>query len=208
MIVVDYEKLQAFVDKTQPHPVAGFDHIKRVHDICMKIAKEKTNVDYDVLKVAAYLHDAAVPILGNKDHHENAARVIGNLLHDIGLPVEKHSKVFAAIRTHSRQERGLVPASIEAQILKDADGIDGIGAVGILRAVLRSFKGGTYDGNVNENGLKLVKSRILNIQGSGSTFFTEEGQKMAEDKIKFLHLFMSQLQDELLKTNEGWKKPE
>jgi uncharacterized protein len=206
--VVDYKKLQAFVDQKLVHPVAGIDHIKRVHDICMKIASQRKDVDVDVLRVAAYLHDAAIPSLGNKNHHENAPQVIGNLLNEIGLPAGKHGKVIEAIRTHSRQAGSIMPESIEAQILKDADGIDGIGAVGILRAVLRSFKGGTYDGNVNENGLKLMNSRMINIQGDAKAFFTEEGKRMAEEKIKFHQLFMRQLEDELSKTNEGWKKRE
>jgi uncharacterized protein len=201
--MVDYPKLQAFVEKTQVHPVAGLDHTKRVHDICMMIARKKQNVDYDVLKVAAYLHDVAVPVFGNKNHHEKAAQAIGDLLNEIGLPAEKHGRVLEAIRTHSRQEKDLVPATIEAQILKDADGIDGIGAVGILRAVLRSFKSGAYDGDVNKNGVRLVNSRMINIQGADRTFFTEEGKQMAEEKVKFHQLFMRQLEDELIKTNEG-----
>ena len=199
--MVDYAKLKEFIRKTQVHPVAGIDHIKRVHDICMKLAEKKEGVDYDVLRVAAYLHDSAVPFTGSKDHHEKAVQAIGSLLTEIGLPAEKHGRVFEAIRTHSRQHRGHVPATLEARILKDADGIDGIGAVGILRAVLRSYKGGTYDGNVTENGMKLVNSRMLNIEGVDNTFFTEEGRQMAEEKIQFHRLFMSRLQEELSKTN-------
>jgi len=73
----------------------------------------------------------------------------------------------------------------------------------ILRAVLRSFKSGAYDGDVNKNGMKLVNSRMINIQGTDRTFFTEEGKQMAQEKIKFHQLFMKQLEDELIKTNEG-----
>jgi len=206
--LVDYERLNAFLQKNQIHHVTGMDHIKRVHDICLKIAKKtnNANIDYDVLRVAAYLHDCAVPVSGSLNHHEKAAQTIGNLLEEIGLPPEKQTRVLEAIRTHSRQKKGLVPETLEAQILKDADGIDGIGAVGILRAVLRSYGNQSYDGDVNKNGVKLVNSRMLNIQGSDNAISTEVGKRMAEEKIRFHQLFMKTLEEELTETNEEGKE--
>jgi uncharacterized protein len=192
--MVNYEKLINYVNTKQAgHPFAGTDHVERVHNLCLVLA-EGLKVDMEVLRVAAYLHDIAVPVFGPTKHNEQAEEVVGNLLSEIGLASEKQKVVFEAIRTHTRYYN-LKPTSIEAEILKDADGIDYLGAVGIARGVLRSFKNGKYSGNVSLEG----KGILLNLlDGIESTFATKKGKKMANDRIAFIKLYIKELEEELL----------
>ncbi len=83
--MIDYEKLKNFVkEKHLNHPIAGFDHIERVHDLCLHLS-EGLNIDKEHLRVAAYLHDIAVPPYGPLKHNEKAPEVIGTLLSDLCL---------------------------------------------------------------------------------------------------------------------------
>lgn len=191
--MVDYDKVITFVKAKQSnHPFAGFDHIERVHNICMELAKG-VDVDIDVLRVAAYLHDIAVPVLGPAKHHERAAEVVGDLLDKVGLAPEKQKLVFDIIRTHTRYSK-TDPITLEAKILKDADGIDYLGAVGIMRGVLRSFQNKIYAGNVSSQGKQILDDLLNNVEG---TFATEKGRQMANERIEFIKIFKKRLAEEI-----------
>lgn len=190
--MVNYEILRRFVqEKHSGHPFAGWDHILRVHDLCLKLA-EGLKVDQDVLRVAAYLHDIAVPVFGPEKHNIRAAEVVGRLLWEIGVPEEKHAAIFDAVKTHTRYA-SLVAESLEAKILRDADGLDYLGAIGILRNVLRSFKRGSYDGDVSVGGRQLVAELYERVEG---TFETGKAKKIAEERIEFIKKFIKRLDEE------------
>ncbi|MFA5527848.1 MAG: HD domain-containing protein [Peptostreptococcales bacterium] len=192
-MMVDYKSIKEYVMKIHSnHPFAGYDHVERVHGICMELS-QGLDVDEDVLRVAAYLHDIAVPIYGAEKHYEKALDVVEGLLRDWGLPEEKYDAVFEAIRTHTRYSNS-EPKSLEAKILKDADGIDYLGAVGILRGVLRGYTSGKYKGNVSTNGKILLNNLIDTARG---TFSTEKGKKIAEERMDFIKNFIERLDGEI-----------
>ncbi len=191
--MIDYEKLIAFVkEKHAVHPFAGIDHIERVHDISLALAKG-TAADVDVLRVGAYLHDIAVPVFGPDKHNERAAEVVGDLLDKVGVPGEKQKQVFDIIRTHTRYLK-TEPSTLEAKILKDADGVDYLGAVGIMRGVMRSFRNKSYAGNVSSQGKQILGNLLNNIE---ETFATEKGKQMAKDRIDFIKMFIERLDKEI-----------
>lgn len=185
--LIDYAK-----EKHTGHPFAAFDHVERVHQICMELAKG-LEVDEELLRTAAYLHDIAVPVLGAEKHNEKALEVAGDFLKEVGFPESKVDALYEAINTHTRYYN-TVPKSIEAQILKDADGIDYIGVVGILRSVMRSSRSKKYDGNVSEHGVALLQSLIDSSKG---TFSTEKGKMMAEERMNMVQKYIDRLQDEI-----------
>ncbi len=192
--MTNYDRLIEFVrEKQTGHPFAGFDHVERVHQISLELAKG-LEVDEELLRTAAYLHDIAVPVFGAERHHERAAEVADALLDEIGFPREKKAALYEVINTHTRYY-ATEPKSLEAKILKDADGIDYIGAVGVLRGVIRGFRSKKYDGNVSGHGVQLLESLIQNAIG---TFTTEKGQKMAEVRIELIRQYIHELQYEML----------
>lgn len=191
--MIDYAKLRAFVEEKQTgHPFAGFDHVQRVHDICLKLA-DGLEIDRNVLECAAYLHDIAVPVFGPEQHYERAQEAAGDILAQVGLPKEKHKLVFDAIKTHTRYI-DVTPETIEGKVLKDADGIDYLGAIGIMRGVLRSYRNKSYSGNVSTEGKQTLTKLVDKVD---KTFSTEKGKAMAKERIDFISGFLRRLDEEI-----------
>jgi uncharacterized protein len=97
--------------------------------------------DDDVVFAAVWMHDLGV-FIGHRPEDpvalaawDNVAYAIDRtppLLTQFGFPPEKIPAVIEAIRTHQPQ---MDPQSLEATIVHDADILEQLGAVGILRAV-------------------------------------------------------------------------
>lgn len=114
-------------------PAHDGSHVARVTALAAEIARAE-GADVEVATAAALLHE-----LWNfpKDHPdrarsgdvaaEHAARALAE--HGYERIVDP---VVACIRDHA-WSKGVVPASLEARILQDADRLDAIGAVGVAR---------------------------------------------------------------------------
>jgi len=111
-------------------------HVERVESLCMHIG-EKEGGNPDVLRLASLLHDVGV-VREHKeggDHALHGAEIAGSFLVDKEVDEKTIEHVVSCIRTH-RFSHGMVPESLEGQILQDADRIDALGAVGIFRSLL------------------------------------------------------------------------
>jgi len=109
-----------------------FDHVLRVLALAECIAAAE-GADLEIVRTAALLHDVArVETAGTERCHAQigAARARHVLR---GQPAERVEAVAHAIAAH-RFRREPEPATLEAQVLFDADKLDAIGAVGIARA--------------------------------------------------------------------------
>jgi uncharacterized protein len=109
-----------------------FDHVLRVLALAERIAQAE-GADLEIVRAAALLHDVArAETAGTEKCHAQAgAERARDILR--GHPPERVEAVVHAIAAH-RFRRGPVPATLEAQVLFDADKLDAIGAVGIARA--------------------------------------------------------------------------
>ncbi len=126
--------------RTQAKPVDKFSHQARLYDLARELAGTQP-FDDDVLFAAAWLHDLGVFIghrpedpaaLARWDHLEYVLQKGPEVLRLCGFPPEKIDRVLEAIRTHMPNSR---PASFEGELLRDADILEQLGAVGILRTV-------------------------------------------------------------------------
>ena len=116
-------------------PVHGFDHIGRVYRLAERLAQAE-GADLEIVRAAALLHDAGEMLGGARLSHQHAsAEFAGQTLKAEGWPVERISAVQHAIRAHRFRDRSEPPATLEAQVLFDADKLDAIGATGAARAV-------------------------------------------------------------------------
>ena len=98
--MLNKETIKEFYEKSVGH---GFDHINRVHDIAIKIAKEEKDVDLQIVDAAAWLHDIARSREGKngcKCHAEEGAKMAESFLKKINFPKEKISVVKHAILVH------------------------------------------------------------------------------------------------------------
>ena len=112
--------------------VHDFDHVLRVLALAERIGRVE-GADLEVVRAAALLHDVGreQAEAGGLDHAAFAADRAREIL--ARWPPAKVEAVAHAIASH-RFRTGPEPATLEAQVLFDADKLDAIGAVGVARA--------------------------------------------------------------------------
>lgn len=134
----EYKIIENYMKECMNDTVHDKLHVFRVVSYAAQIAEKTTEAHYDIVIIAAMLHD-----IGRIDEQRNPnlchAEVGSQKAYDFLLKqgyseqVAKH--VYECILTH-RHKKGLIPQSIEAKIVFDADKLDLIGAVGCARAIL------------------------------------------------------------------------
>lgn len=117
------------------HPAWGPEHCRRLYATMRRIAKaERLHADDDVLFALAWLHDIGTfdEFSGLADSPPSCAAIAADqLLAEAGFPVEKLERVSGIIREHSFEEKPR--PSMEARILLDADMLEFLGAIGLMR---------------------------------------------------------------------------
>lgn len=126
----------------EAQPADKFGHQPRLYALACRIG---AGLDYDddILFAAAWMHDLGV-FLGHRpsdpeqlkrwDHVPYTIARTRELLAGWGFPPEKLDRVAEAIRTHQPPDD---PRTTEAILLRDADMLEQLGAVGALRAFVK-----------------------------------------------------------------------
>lgn len=121
--------------RTLEHPAWGPAHSRRVYSLAHQIAREEgLDADDDVLFACAWLHDVGTFgafACGDEDPPECAARAAERILAEAGLPKEKIDLTAHIIRQHSFE--GEDRDSVEGRVMRDADMLEFLGAVGLMR---------------------------------------------------------------------------
>ncbi|TAH32380.1 HD domain-containing protein [Candidatus Saccharibacteria bacterium] len=124
------------------HIAHGFDHVERVAKIAHYIAQHES-FDSDIAEVAGYLHDIGRTVQEEEKDHGPAGVEPARRLLDEFSPYDDATKkqILKAIRDHSllETEGGLT------HIVQDADMLDGMGFIGIMRAYTSKFDLPCYD---------------------------------------------------------------
>lgn len=138
--VMSFRTIIAQLIQKEAQPADKFGHQPRVYALTRQIGEDLA-YDDDIVYAAAWLHDLGV-FIGNRpadraqlaqwDHITYACNRVSEILPAAGFPSEKIPHVLDAIRTHLPSE---TPQTLEASILRDADILEQLGAIGILRNV-------------------------------------------------------------------------
>ena len=125
----------------EARPPHKFGHQPRLYALCREIGRSIAHDD-DVVYAAVWLHDLGV-FEGNRpteraalerwDHVTYAVERTHSIL-GLGFPIEKIAAVAQVIREHQPEDR---PSSIEAMIVRDADILEQLGAVAVLRTAAK-----------------------------------------------------------------------
>lgn len=121
----------------EPHPrdaAHDLSHILRVARLAATIAEEE-GADVEACVAAALLHDLVYLPKNHPDSRltaERAARMVPAWCEELGLAGRAHL-IARAVETHSFSG-GRRAGSLEAEVLQDADRLEGIGAIGVARA--------------------------------------------------------------------------
>jgi uncharacterized protein len=133
--VVDYIRAEA-------QPVDKYGHQPRLYALACRIG-EGMEYDDDIVFAASWMHDLGV-FLGHRprdpeelarwNHVPYTIAASRKLLMGWGFPPEKLDAVAGAIATHQSQDN---PTQVEAVLLRDADILEQLGAIGALRALVK-----------------------------------------------------------------------
>lgn len=190
-------------------------HFQRVYAAAKEIAERETApVDFLILLAAAYFHDiVCLP----KNHPNNsfssryAAAKAREILNDMQFPSDKIDGVCHAIEAHSFSA-GIPPTTLEAKILQDADRMEALGALGVLRTF---YVSGRLERQPYDPKDLYAKSRPLDDKAFGLDHFyvklfklpsmlqTEGGRHLAESRSLFLEWFVKELESGLSKNSGG-----
>jgi uncharacterized protein len=110
-------------------------HLQRVWASAQLLLARAPEADALVVMAACFLHDLVNLPKDAPDRAQASRRSAALARHQLawlGFPADKLDAVAHAIEAHSFSA-GIAPASLEAQIVQDADRLDALGAVGLAR---------------------------------------------------------------------------
>lgn len=189
------QNLAQFIERNA-RPVDKYGHQPRLYALTQQIGAG-LEYDDDVIYAAAWLHDLGVFIghrpedpaqLAQWDHVAYACEHVPHILKDAGFPVEKTSAVLEAIRTHQPADD---PAIIEAIILRDADILEQLGAIGILRNVSKVGRDTRFS-----HFTQIVAVLRRSLSELPAKIRLDSARKLAPPRIQALERFLAAVDDE------------
>lgn len=191
--------------------VHGFDHIERVYTLCQRIGAQE-GADMEIVLTAALLHDSqgSHPGKGQRnDHHLRSAAFAAQVLVEAGWPEERIRAVQHCIHAHRYRRGEEAPQTLEAKVLFDADKLDVIGAVGVVRALAYAFQvkqpafaepSQTFlDSGVKEPGEahSAYHEYLYKLKKIAPTLFTATAREIASNRQRFLNDYFEELAAEM-----------
>lgn len=186
----------------------GPDHTERVHKTALHIGR-LMGARLEILSAAALLHDIGrryeTMELGKICHAEKGAELARDILAELDFTADFIDEIAHCIGAH-RYRGSMVPATLEAKILYDADKLDSIGAVGIGRAFL--FAGQMGARLHNESDVDILACKPYTREDTAYREFkfkmskvkermmTPEGKRLAAERHDFMEIFFERLERE------------
>ena len=188
----------------------GWLHTDRVRRNIQLLA-DGERVDPLLAELAALLHDVGRVQPGPEEEHgARSAAMVTPLLAELPLSDSEREKVLFAIRWHN-SSRADTPLLC---ILRDADMLDGLGAIGIIRAFMSKSHLSPYDPQAPfENGSERWPPRYSSDQLLGQMAWyerlnTSTARQLAEERFAFMQAFVDQARSEILAKGETSNGPE
>lgn len=183
------EKVRKILGEKGSH---DFSHTERVYNYSLKISKD-LDVDLDIVKAAALLHDIARPKEDKKevkDHAIHGAIDARKILRKMKFPEEKIDVVYKCIFMHNKNGQD-IPEIKEVRILKEADGLETMGAVGIGRNFSFLGEKSAWKGNSDLNIMKNL-TKNLNLEYFKLPIAKELARKRVDITRDFCNQFIKE----------------
>lgn len=116
-----------------------FSHLQRVARLAARLARAEGG-SLDVVIAASYLHDlhrSEERVRGHRVPATECDAAAVELLRAAGMPPSLEEPILAAIHyteAYSFAPGGRGPAALDSRIVRDADNLDALGAIGVARA--------------------------------------------------------------------------
>lgn len=194
-------------------PAHDFDHVMRVVATSEVLARAE-RADVEVCSTAALLHELFNHPKGHPESHlsgERCAEEALAVLRAEGWPPDRAEAVAYSIRVHPFS-RGIVPTTLEAKILQDADRLDSIGAIGIARcfATTSEMQRPFYNaddpfcvGRTPDDKLWGVDHFYRKLLRIPDVLHTDTARVIASERVSFMETFLAQLGREVAPSTRG-----
>jgi uncharacterized protein len=182
----------------------GWLHTERVRNHILVLARAE-GVDPFLAELAALLHDVGRSQPGPEtEHGARSAAMAEPLLAELPLTTTELTEVLFAIRWHNsgRTDTPLL------RVLRDADMLDGLGAIGIMRAFRSRTHLPAYDPEApfaNSNGRwppLYASDQLLGQMAWINYLNTDTARQMAQERYDFMQAFITQARRESAATDK------
>jgi uncharacterized protein len=196
-------------------------HACRVRNLALLIA-EDFNVNKMALELAALFHDTG-RVENDENHAMISARIAKDFLEkfDFDLEEETVDIIIKSIEEHDGIDE---PTYLEGKILQDADKLDGMGAIGLIRVAEAAVLKRMYEYDVeNPFGIGFtgdledwIEKNLIEIPNKNmrvdeyiveeiigkemqwiNMLWTEKAKKIAVRRFKFMNTFLKELLKDL-----------
>jgi uncharacterized protein len=178
---------------SQALPVDKLGHQPRLYALT-RLVGEGLSYDDDVVYAAAWLHDLGV-FAGHRPQEPGELAAWDNVgyamkrapavLLQSGFPTTKVVQVVEAIRTHQPH---LTPTALEGTILRDADILEQLGAIGILRVVAKIGRDTRY--STFTHAAATLRKNLAELPPK---LLLETAKTLAQPRIAMLAAFLHDL---------------
>lgn len=215
-----FQKIREIVERELSCSAHSMDHVMRVYNLSLRFAKNE-DVDLDVLKASALLHDIARvkednDHTGNTDHAILSSEMAVPILKNLGFSEEKIKHIQDCIVSH-RYRTGNEPKTKEAQILFDVDKLDVVGAIGIARSFVwvgrnnaKIYADANIDEYIKDNLGGKINGRIQDktkhspqiefetkLRFLTDKLYTIKAKEMCKERLEFYRSFLDRLEKEI-----------
>ena len=182
--------------RCEARPPDKFGHQPRLYALAKEIGKGM-QYDDDILFAAVWMHDLGVFIghrpedpeqLSRWDHVPYTIQQSRELLLTWGFPSEKLDGVAEAIRHHQPKDE---PTTVEGTLLRDADILEQLGAVGLLRAAAKIGRDTRYP---DFSSILPVLNHAVNHLANQTSL--TQTKVMAQSRAEMLRSFLAAVKNE------------
>jgi uncharacterized protein len=206
-------QIERFLSQRMPEgdPAHDLEHVRRVAATATRLAGVE-EADLEVVLPSAWLHDCVVmpkdsPMRSSAS--TIAAQVATDFLRTISYPEQYLQDIHHAISAHSFSS-GIGPKTLEAMVVRDADFLDAIGAIGIARCLMLGTTMGQrlYDpaepiplNRQPDDRRYTIDHFYTKLLRLGGMMHTASGRAEAGARTAFIQSFLDQLSSELPDVN-------
>jgi uncharacterized protein len=189
------EALREYI-RREARPFDKFGHQPRLYALARQVGAGR-DFDDDVVFAAVWLHDLGVFIGHRPEYPEALARwdsvawameKAPAVLRTVGFPEAKIAAVVEAIRTHQPSGE---PVTMEGTIVRDADILEQLGAIAILRTVSKVGRDTRFPTFTDA-----VASLRRSLQILPQQIRLDTTRALAAEKIRTLEVFLEAVQVE------------
>lgn len=169
----------------------GFDHVERVLRSARQINRH-VGADPTIIELAVLLHD-----VGDAKFHDGVERsgeMSREILGDLGADESIIDHVVHIVDNLSFRKRDSAePLSLEGQVVQDADRLDALGAIGIVRTIEYGASVGQPffdpDDATAKSGVGHFYEKLFKLRDMMNT---DAGKQLALERESFMRTFLDQ----------------